>query len=374
MNFQNIVGLETTKLALINSVKSSHIAHAQLFVGKNGSANLGLALCYAQYVNCEQKSADDSCGQCSSCLQYKKVVHPDMHFVFPMASLEKVDKENLKAHLIKFFRKFVLDHPYSGIQDWGHFVGAENKQFSIPVDEGRGIIHAIALKPFQGEYKIVLIWMAEFMNIQTANSILKVLEEPPAKTIFLLIANDYEKLLPTIISRCQMVYIPSFTDSEIVKHLVLNKICDEKIANQISKISDGNMGRALQLALDEPDDSLEIFKFWMRLCFGHKYAELITFCEDLSKKGRENQKNLLLYSLQIVRDALMSKLDLFEIIKQDQNETSFVQNFGKSINQDSVEKMYDILNVTYQHIERNGNPKIVFLDTSILIAQLFERK
>jgi DNA polymerase-3 subunit delta' len=259
------------------------------------------------------------------------------------------------------------------MHEWGHFVGAENKQFNIPVEEGRNIIQAISLKAYQSEYKIVLIWMPELMSIPTANAILKVLEEPPAKTLFLLVANDYEKLLATIISRCQVIRIRSFEEKEIIAYLVSKNLCDEKTASRIAKIADGNMERAVHISHEEQDDSHDIFANWMRLCFGRKYAELLSFCDDLSKKGRENQKNLLQYSLQIVRDALMNKLDLGQLVRQDDDEMKFVQNFSKVITEEYVQNLYEILNETYHHIERNGNAKIVFFDTSIKIGGLFRR-
>lgn len=370
MKFSEIVGLDTIKNNLLASVKNKHVAHAQLFIGNVGSANLALALAYAQFINCENKQDTDSCGRCGSCTQFLKMVHPDMHFVFPMANLEKVNKEDLKAHLLKHYRLFVKENPYADIHDWGKYIGAENKQFTIPVEEGRGIIQYIAMKSFQAEFKIVLIWLPELMHSSTSNAILKVLEEPPPKTIFLVVANDIEKIIPTILSRCQLVYVPAFLDAETKQYLIDNKQVEEKNALRISKISDGNLNKAQQLNSQEPDDSHEIFATWMRLCFGRKYQELLLFCDDLSKKGRENQKNMLLYGLQIVRDSLMVLANVSELVHQDENELKFIEKFSVAANQNRLPILTEILTETYLHIERNGNGKIVFFDTSLKISSL----
>ena len=374
MLFAEIPGLESLKNTLRATIHNKHVAHAQLFIGNEGSANFAMALAYATFINCEDKTEEDACGRCPSCTQMAKLAHPDLHMVFPMASLEKVNKEDLKGHLLKHFRSFVTTQPYSTLQQWGTFIGAENKQFNIPVEEGRTIISNVSLKAYQSEYKIVLIWMPELMHISTANSILKVLEEPPAKTLFFLVANDYERLLSTILSRCQLVKVRSFEDEEVTAFLTEKNLAGEKEARQIAKISEGNLSKALVLTQSSEHDNHALFAAWMRLNYGRKYADLLAFSEDLSKKGREYQKNLLLYSIQILRDVLMSKLGLDELIKQTEEETVFIKNFAKPLQQEVIEKIYNLLSEAFQHIERNGNPKIIFFDTSIKISVLFERK
>ncbi len=374
MLFSEIIGLEETKSALINAVDNNHVAHAQLFLGNEGSANLALALAYSRYVNCEDKQPHDSCGNCPSCHQFNKLTHPDLQMVFPLAALEKIGKDELKAHLLKQFRLFIQQQPFGGLHEWGQFVGAENKQFNIPVDEGRSILQNIAMKPYLSPYKIVLIWLPELMNNSTANAILKVLEEPPAQTLFLLVANDYEKLLATILSRCQMVKIRAFSDEETEQYLLSKELCEPKKAKQISKIADGNLNKATFLSGEVEDDNQAIFANWMRLCFSRKYADLLPFCDDLSKKGRENLKGLLQYSMQILRDALVSSLGINDLVKQDESELKFIQNFAKSLSLERVEGIYKLLNEACLHIERNGNAKIVLFDTSIKISIQFSKQ
>lgn len=368
MFFADITGLSETKKTLINAINGSHVAHAQLFLGNEGSANLAMALAYARYVNCEDKQEHDGCGTCASCVQFNKLTHPDLHMVFPMASLEKVSKEEQKPYFLKHFRAFAQQQTYGSIHEWASFVGADNKQFNISVDEGRNIMQNVAMKPYLSPYKIVLIWLPELMNISTANAILKVLEEPPAQTLFLLVANDYEKLLATILSRCQMVKIRAFDDDEVESFLLGRQLCNESRAKQIAKISEGNMNKAIFLAGEEANDHHGVFVNWMRLCFGRKFADLLVFCEDVAKTGRERQKELLQYGMQILRDSLMSRVGANELVKQDTQEMLFIGNFAKTVGEEKIERLYYIINEAYLHIERNGNAKIVLFDTSIKMS------
>lgn len=374
MLFSEIFGLEPIKKTLIGSVNKGHVAHAQLFVGKSGSGSLALALAYAQYINCEDKQENESCGRCSSCIQYKKLVHPDLHFVFPMANIEKVKKEDLRTYLLPKFREFLINYPYGTMHTWSGLAEAENKQFNIAVEEGRNIIQAISLKAYQAEYKVVIFWMPEYMNIAMANAILKVLEEPPAKTLFLLIASDYEKLLPTIISRCQLIHIPAFEKDDVKKYLLTKNLCDETMASRIMKIADGDMDKAVQLCSSYNHDELELFSKWMRLCFGRKYLEMVPFVDDISKIGREKQKNLMLFGIQLLRDSLMQKQELAELIHRDEEELKFIQNFSKALSDKVIAELSELLSETYVHIERNGNAKIIFMDTSIKLGNCFARK
>lgn len=373
MFFADIVGFDQTKKSLVQAVNSNHVAHAQLFLGNEGSANLALAIAYSRYINCEDKQPSDACGQCVSCIQFNKLTHPDLQFVFPMTSLEKIGKEELKAHLVKQFRAFVQQHTYGNLHDWGVFVGAENKQFNISVEEGRGILQNVSMKPYLSPYKIVLIWLPELMNSATANAILKVLEEPPAQTLFLLVSNNYEKLLATILSRCQLVKVRAFTNEEIADYLINRQLSEAKRANSIAKIADGNLQKAIFLTQEKESDNYELFATWMRLCFARKFADLLSFSEDLAKKGRENQKGFLLYGLEIARESLMSRTGNDDLVKQDEVELQFVSKFALKISEQNIEKMAELLNEAFVHIERNGNAKIVFFDTSIKLSFLFTK-
>ncbi len=374
MQFSDIPGSSFIKNTLLAAVDKKHVAHAQLFVGREGGPNLAFALAYAKFINCEDPQPTDSCGRCSSCIQFKKVVHPDLHLVFPMASIEKVEKSELKSYLLKEFRSFILQNPYSDIHDWGHFIGAENKQFSIPVDEGRSLMQAIAMKSFQAEYKIVIIWLPELMHITTANAILKVLEEPPVKTLFFMVCNDVEKLLPTIISRCQILQIPQFEDQDIENQLINIYDCDAQKAKKIAFIADGSLNKAIKLTQENLESSQNTFATWMRLCYGKKYAEMLTFAEDLSKIGRENQKNVLLHGLEKLRGCMLHTQGATKLIRQSPEDIAFIENFSKILNIHIIVRITEILTDTHLFIERNGNSKIILFEASLLVSLAFNFK
>jgi DNA polymerase III subunit delta' len=374
LQFSDIVGLDEVKYKLIASVKNKHVAHAQLFSGSEGSANLALAIAFAQFINCEDKQEADSCGSCSSCIQYKKMAHPDLHLVFPLTSVEKIDKDDLKNHLTKQFRAFVRENPFATLHEWGQFIGSENKQFNIPVDEGREILRSVSLKAFQAEYKVVLIWLAEFMNVQTANAILKVLEEPPGKTLFFLVTNHSEKLLATILSRCQMLSIRTFNTDETASYLIKNKICELERATEVATIADGNLSKAIQIGKGEVDSSYAQFREWMKNCFSVSYEKKLIFTDDLAKIGRENQKSLLQYGMQIVREIMMIKSDAIALVKHDAEEKNFIINISKSVREDALEQFYLELNEAYHQIDRNGNAKLIFFDTSVRLSRFFIRE
>lgn len=373
MQFSDIPGSEFIKNTVLAAVDSKHVAHAQLFVGREGGANLAFALAFAKFINCEEPLPAESCGHCSSCLQFKKMVHPDLHLVFPMATLEKVDKSDLKNHLLKEFRSFVLQNPYSDIHDWGYHIGAENKQFSIPVDEGRQLIQSIAMKAFQAEYKIVIIWLPELMTVATANAILKVLEEPPVKTLFFMVCNDVEKLLPTIISRCQILQIPQFADADIEKELTEKYDCDATKAKKIAFMADGSLNKAIKLTQENLDSNQNTFATWMRLCYGKKYAEMLAFAEDMSKIGRENQKNILLHGLEKLRGCMLHTQGAGQLIRQSSEDIAFIENFSKILNTNIILRISEILTETHLYIERNGNAKIVLFESSLNISLAFNK-
>ncbi len=232
MRFSNIPGHQETKTALINAVKNHHVAHAQLFFGKEGSANLTLALAYAAYLNCETPTETDSCGSCSSCTKIDKLIHPDLHFVFPKTAKQSGDDDKNKGDVMSHWRNFIFTNPYGNSVDWAELSGSAGKQLNISKEEGKHIIKTVSMKAFEARYKILIIWLPEFMNISAANSILKVLEEPPENTIYLMVTNDYEKLLTTIISRTQLIRVPDFKEEDIERFLVETINVDQEKSSQ----------------------------------------------------------------------------------------------------------------------------------------------
>src|SRR6478736_9172247 len=220
MKFSEIPGLTETKKLLTDSVQSNHIAHAQLFVGAEGALNLPLALAYATYLHCQNKG-EDSCGTCSACSKNLKYIHPDTHFVFPLSNVKgDKDEDRFKAEILKSWRAFLLEQPYGNLDDWTNYYGGEDKQALISREESREIIKTLSLKPFESPNKVMIIWQPELMHLSAANGILKILEEPAPHTYFILVTNAADRLLPTIISRTQIVTVPLLDDETVEQHLV----------------------------------------------------------------------------------------------------------------------------------------------------------
>lgn len=372
MLFSSIPGLSSTKKTLIKGVVQNHVAHAQLFWGLEGTANLSLALAYGRYILCEDKQENDACGVCQSCNLYNKLNHPDLHFYFPLASIDGKKGEELKNILLKDFKKIVLENPYLNLGDWATHTEADNKQFAISVEEGRAIIQNSALKPFMDGYKIFIIWLPELMNTATANSILKILEEPPARTLFLMVSSNMEKLLQTIISRCQVIKIPLFEDADILNYLIENQKVDSSKAKKILTLADGNLNKALFLVNHQSSDYFSLVSNWLRLCYGKKYAEILKWTDEVAAIGRENQKNLLQYAIQLLHEILMGKAQNQNLVKLDGEELEFVTKFGQVIAIEKIDMLNKVFNDAFAHIERNGNAKIVFFDSSIKLSTLLK--
>ncbi|MCS6833995.1 MAG: DNA polymerase III subunit delta, partial [Flammeovirgaceae bacterium] len=311
MKFSEIIGLEETKQALIQAIHHEQVPHAQLFIGKEGSANLALALAYATYLNCTQRQNNDACGECSSCRKYEKLLHPDLHFIFPTNTTKKITKREdalSNGELLKEWRKFVLQNPYRNIVEWSLFIGTENKQCIIPKEESRNIIKALSLKAFEATYKVMLIWLPELMHEATANAILKILEEPSPRTVFLLVTNDAEKILVTILSRTQKVMVRSFEDGEIVAFLRAEGY-DEAKAKEAAYLAQGNLQEALRLIQQTQDDQQSFFRDWMRECYKQDYFALFKRSEEFKSWSKEAQKGLMQYGLGILREAIVFKYE-----------------------------------------------------------------
>ncbi|MDX5421601.1 MAG: DNA polymerase III subunit delta [Hymenobacteraceae bacterium] len=368
MQFSNIIGHQETKQLLLNSVRSNHVAHAQLFLGQEGSANLALALAYATYINCEAKQPDDSCGTCGSCVKMNKLVHPDFNFVMPVTTTKSVSKDALSQKFLNEWREFVLTSPYQGLNEWMQYIGAENKQGMISKEESRQLVKLVSLKAFEGDYKIVVIWLPELMHSAAANALLKLLEEPPAKTLFLLVAQASEKLLATITSRTQIMQVRNFTEQEVIQYLQQKFNSDENTAYQIAQLAEGSLNAAAKLTSEISSDYFVFFTEWMRHCYSYKFAELIDMSDKFQTLGRENQKNFLLYALNLFRKVMLFGVDASLITYLPPAELEFVQRFSKVITGNNAGQLAEELNQAHYHIERNANPKMVFVDSSIQIA------
>lgn len=372
MKFADIPGLSDTKDKIFRTIESGKIAHAQLLAGPEGSANLALALAYATALNCTNRASKDACGECPSCLKMKKLIHPDVHFVFPVSSAKnKTGKDVVSDSFITDWRAFVNINPYAGPFEWAVEFGGENKQLNISREESRNIVKKLSLKSFEGEYKVMIIWLAEYMHTSAANALLKLLEEPPEKTIFLLITNDKENIISTILSRVQLLNIRAFNKEEISDFLMQQHAIDVQKATQIASISSGDLNHALKLIDEVEDDTQKMFQEWMRICFSSNYSLMVKWAEDFGKVNKINQKGLFQYGLSILRDSLLLGNGASAAVHIDGDEQDFISNFSKTLNLFQVERLYELMNSAFYHLERNANPKILFLDTSLQIASAF---
>lgn len=372
MKFADIPGIPHVKKLLTDAVKASHSAHAQLFVGADGALNLPLALAFATYLHCENKG-EDSCGVCPACSKNAKYIHPDTHFVFPLSNVKgEKDEERLKADITKSWRSFLLEQPFGNLDDWCNFYGGEDKLSIISKDASREIIKTLALKPFESKNKVMIIWQPESMHPAAANGILKILEEPSPNTFFILVTNAADQLMPTIISRTQIVTIPLLSDDELEAHLREKYQLEEVKARRIVQLSDGNINLAIKLIDQEQDDSAGFFTEWMRACFGQKYGSLVTMAEDYHALDKLSQRNMISYGINMLRETLLYRSGAESINRTRGDEREFVQKFSTVLDVNKIEKSFQLLNDAGYHLERNGSAKMIFMDLSLKMAQTFK--
>jgi DNA polymerase III subunit delta' len=374
MKFSDIHGLEDTKKRLISSAQQNHVAHAQLFTGVEGSALLPMALAFASYLNCENPSDTDSCGECGACSKSHKYVHPDIHFVYPVSGTEDVKvKEAISKVFLPFWRTFLLDNPFGNLTDWAMVFGGENKQLSIYRKESREIVDALSLKAFEGKFKIMIIWMPEKMHPATANSILKILEEPAGNTVFLLVSPNHEQLLRTIRSRTQLIRIPPFNNTELVHILTHEYGLEEPKATQLTHLADGSLRTALKIHEDANINLHSMFISWMRNCFAYNFVALSTDAEKFAALPKSAQKTLLLYGLEILRESLVANQEEDKLLRMTGEEMAFVKKFSKTLTTALIDELAITLSDSHYHLERNANAKIVFMNLSIIFSNSFKR-
>ncbi|MCB0505064.1 MAG: DNA polymerase III subunit delta [Cyclobacteriaceae bacterium] len=376
MRFKDIHGLAPTKAMLLSGIRNNHVAHAQLFAGRPGSPALSLALAYATYLNCENPGDEDVCGQCPSCAKNQKFVHPDVHFIFPVSSTKNVAAKDASSRLfLKEWREFLLTTPYGSLQDWSTLYGGEDKQALISTKEKQTITNDLSLKAFEGKYKIMLIWLPELMHPNAANGILKVLEEPPENSVFLLVSEQPDRLLTTIQSRVQRLNIPSFSDQELSELLVAAHGIQEERSKQLAHLADGSLRLALHLSTEAEEDNYAQFSHWMRLCHQRQMNDLVDNAEEFSKLTRGAQNAFLQYGLSMFREALISASSTHDgLLRVENQEKTFVSNFGKALSVDQIQKMAELISEAMYHLERNASAKILFMNLSINISKVIKSK
>lgn len=369
MQFNRIIGHEALKQQLIATVRENRVSHAQLFLGPEGSGSLALAIAYAQYINCEDKQENDSCGQCASCTKYEKLIHPDLHFSYPFFAKDKNETSNT---YIENWRNAFLSNPYMSLSFWREQLEAENKQANINIAEAHSIIKKLSLKAFEAEYKVLIMWLPEYLDTQ-GNALLKLIEEPPEKTLFLLVAENQDKILNTIISRTQLVKVNKLSYDELKQFLIQDKQIEPNRANEIAFIADGNIQSALTQLEEEANTNFDLLIRWLRFIVTDSGLNIIQICEEeLSKLGRENQKLFLVYSINILRQIVLLNQGMPNLVFLKDSELEFVQKFSEITTLEKLETAIDLLEKTHYSVERNANPKILFLDLSLQLVLLFK--
>jgi len=382
MLFKDIFGQDHIKNHLTQSVDNGRIPHAQLFVGPEGSGTLPMAIAYSQYILCQNINAENTGGNETCNLKFNTVSHPDLHFAFPVTTSEKVKSKPVSKFYLEEWRQLINQQPYGNLFDWYKLLGVDNKQGLIGVDEAHEIVKALALKPYEGGYKIMLIWMAEKLNISAANKLLKLIEEPPSKTVFILIAEDEEQIINTIRSRCQVLHFPPLANEVIKDALIKNYSLDIAVANKIAHQVNGNFNKACDMVYHDTEDTQfeEWFVFWIRSAFkakGNKSAihDLISWSEDIAKTGRETQKQFLLFCLDFFRQTLLLNYNANELVYYEPKSTNFqLEKFAPFVHDNNIIEISDELQNAIYHIERNGNSKIILTDLSIKLTRLLHKK
>ena len=382
MLFSEILGQEHIKSHLTKSVDNGRIAHAQLFVGPEGCGTLPMAIAYAQYLLCANTDGENNSGNAACNLKFNNISHPDLHFAFPVTTTEKAKSHPVSSHYMEEWRQLLKEQPYGNLFDWYKLLGVDNKQGQIGVDEAQDIVKSLALKSYEGGYKVMLIWMAEKMNIACANKLLKLIEEPPNKTIFILIAEDEEQIISTIKSRCQVLHFPPLAEEVIKEALVKNYGLELSVATKIAHQANGNYNKACDLVYQDSEDiQFETwFIFWIRSAFkakGNKAAihDLISWSEEIAKTGRETQKQFLNFCLDFFRQALLLNYKAHDLVFLETKTEKFkLENFAPFVHGNNIIDISNELQDAIYHIERNGNSKIILTDLSIKLTRLLHKK
>lgn len=378
--FKEINGQVEVKRRLVQTVRENRVSHAQLFFGPEGSRKLALALAYAQFINCRDRRIDelepeksDACGTCPSCVKFDRLAHPDLHFIYPVATTKEVDKKPVSKNFIKTWRETLLREDCRlTLNDWYKEAGFEKKQGIINAEDCSEILRTLSYKSYESEFKVMIIWMADRLFHSAAPKILKVLEEPPDKSLFILITENPDKIISTILSRTQTVKVPKLTDADIRKELADKHACSAEDADRIIPLADGNLTQAVKIFRNDEEEQffLELYTRWMRMCYMNNLAETFTFVGELAKLTREKQKNFLAYATRIARNALLINYQMTQLARLNREEQDFLVRFHRFINHTNLPEMTDQLEKAQGHIERNANPSILFMDLSMTMTIL----
>lgn len=380
MFFKDIIGQEKIKKRLIQSVREQRISHAQLFLGPEGSGSLAMAVALAQYLHCQNKQENDACGNCPACKKMENLVHPDVHFSFPIVKSAKPvegemrSKEPVSDNFIEDWRSNLLKNNYITLNQWLNALGLDNKQASIYTSESDEIIKKLSLKSFESEYKVLIMWMPEKMNTQAANKLLKLIEEPPAKTLFILVAENQDQIIKTILSRTQIVTFQKVDDSSIFDAIRKEYDMKDQQVWDIIKLANGNYSKVKELIESSAENDLffEQFTILMRMAFAKKYGELIIWVDDMYKLGREKQKSFLVYCSRLLRENFISNYKQEEIVFFTKQEKEFAKKFAPFIHHKNIMLIYDEFRTGHYQIQRNVNARLIFMDLALKLHALLK--
>jgi DNA polymerase-3 subunit delta' len=382
MHFSQILGQEFLKSHLTKSAASGRIPHAQLFVGPEGCGTLAMAIAYAQFILCGNSGGENSGGNESCNLKFSHLSHPDLHFVYPTVSTEDVKSKPKSIDFISEWRQFVLENPYAGLFDWYQTLGVANKQGMIRVEDAQEVLKSLALKSYEGGYKIMIVWMADKMNVEASNKLLKIIEEPPEKTVFILITENEQDIIGTIRSRCQVLHFNRLHENVIAETLVSRENIDPRLAKNIAHQAQGNFNKALHLLHGDGEELPfeEWFVQWVRAAFRAKgnaaaINDLIAWSEKVAGLGRETQKKFLEFCIDMFRQTLLLNYQATSLVYMEPKIDKFkLENFAPFVHGNNIGEIFKELSDAAYHIERNGNAKIILTDLSIKLTRLIHKK
>ncbi len=372
MFFKDIIGQDEIKKRLIKSAIDGRVSHAQLLLGPEGCGNLALAIAFAQYLNCESPQETDSCGQCSSCTKAHKLIHPDIHFSYPIIS-KKTEGKTLSTSYINEWRSAIQNNPYLNTNQWFKAIDAENKQGNIPIAECNDILKKLSLKAFESRNKILLMWMPEYLG-PAGNVLLKILEEPPENTYFLLVSENQDAIINTILSRLQLLKLNRLQEDQITEALVNGQDINNEEAARISRLVSGNYNEALHMCDYIENNNEKLLLEWVDNCMNNRGESQMDWIEEFAIIGRENQKNFLKYALHFFRECMVIKYGGLKDLRMEVKERELAAHLAQTLSIDQIDKIYNLLNRSTYYIERNAHPKITLLQMSIQISKIFQNK
>lgn len=355
-------------------VQSDRLPHALMLLGKSGSGALALAMALANYMVCKDRQTEDSCGVCSSCVKAGKHIHPDIHFAYPVVKKDKLKREDTTSVTwLKEWRTAISESPHLNINRWQSYMGAENSQPNINKKECEEIIHKLGMKSFEDNYKILIIWLPEYLG-KEGNRLLKLIEEPSPDTLIIFVAENQEEILNTIISRVQITKVKPYSPSEIVEVLMADHNLGEEQAQQAAVMADGDLGKAQDMLSGHNVDYSEALFSWIRIAYKMEPTALKGWIDEAQRWGREGQKNFIKYGLHFFREYAFWLHTKSTELKLSSSEKETAQKMMQIIDADKAEKLVRLFNELYGHIARNGNPRILLMADSMTISYILRGK